>query len=202
MELGSSHVVARDRSRDHTAIIGGGDHILLALRIEKIRMDEIRVQAGVAGGDAGEQGMVLFHVNRVPADLGYLQGRVGRRHLPYITLDPAKSFGDGLFKPARRHQLHADAYAQEWDRPALHSIDDRLDHAVDRLQSRAAIGISAHTRQNHAIRSAYTLGVIGQVYVSCNSCFARRALERLGGGAQISRTVVDDGYAHRHPFVG
>ncbi len=57
----------------------------------------------------------------------------------------------------------------------------------------AAIGEGADARQHHAVGRAHHGGVGGHHDVGGDAGFARRALERLGGGSQIARAVIDDG---------
>ena len=98
---------------------------------------------------------------------------------------------------ARRHQLHADADAEERPRLFAHRFGHRLDHAVERIQSAAAIGEGADPGQHDAIGAEHGFGIAGHHDFSGTCHAARRALERLGGGVQIAGAVIDDGNAHR-----
>src|SRR5690606_9765300 len=77
MELCANHVVATDRCSDIAAIIGHRENFSLVLRVEHIRMNEIGVQAILAGLNTVEDRVGMFHVNPVPADLRNLERRIG-----------------------------------------------------------------------------------------------------------------------------
>ena len=74
-------------------------------------------------------GCGCFSVDRVPADLRDFQAPDRTASSHDVAGDPAETLGDGLFQPARRHQLHADADAEERPRLAIDGLLDRLDHA-------------------------------------------------------------------------
>ncbi len=92
----------------------------------------------------------------------------------------------------RGHQLHADADAQERPARADHHLVQRFKHARQCGQAGLAIGEGADSRQNDAFGPAHRFGVAGDHDPGVHLALARRPLERLGGGAQISGTVIDD----------
>jgi hypothetical protein len=51
-----------------------------------------------------------------------------------VACDPVEAVGRDVLLAARRHQLHADADAEERPRLVTHGFSHRLDHAVERVQ--------------------------------------------------------------------
>ncbi len=140
--------------------------------------------------------MLAFELDRVPADLRDFQRRIGRLDLLDVAGDPAEAARHRLFQPALRHQLHADADAEERPRLGDRRLLDRLDHAGHGVEAGAAIGIGADAGQHDAVGGAHAFGIGGQVDLGGDARFARGALERLGRRAQIAGAVVDDRDAH------
>ncbi len=98
---------------------------------------------------------------------------------------------------AGRHQLHADADAEERPRLLSHGFRHRLDHAVELVEALAAIGERPDARQHDAIGAIHHLGITGDNDLVELLHAARRALERLGGRVQIAGAVINDGNAQR-----
>ena len=117
-------------------------------------MNEIGVQAGFAGRDAGEHGMRPQPVQIVPAHMRDFQQGIARPDRRDVAGDPAQSLGDFILQTARRHQLHADADAEERAAARAHRFFQRLDHAGDRVEAAPAIGEGADAGQHDLIGRA------------------------------------------------
>ena len=196
MELRSGDIAARHGCGDRAAIVGDGQHVVVALRLEMVGVHEIGMQPVGARADPGKQRMVALELDRVPADLRDFQRRIGRLDLLDVAGDPAEAARHGLFQPALRHQLHADADAEERPRPGDGYLLDRLGHAGHGVEPGAAVGIGADARQHDAVGGAHALGIRRQVDLGGYAGLTRGALECLGRRAQIARAVVDDRDAH------
>ena len=117
-----------------------------------------------------------------------------------LSTSPAiqpRPFGDLVLEPALGHQLHADADAEERTAALAHAFVERLDHAVDGVETAPAIGKGADAGKHDAVGARDRLGAAGDHDRLRVAGFARRALERLGGRMQIARPVVDDRNGHR-----
>ncbi len=108
---------------------------------------------------------------------------------------------DVVLKPARCHQLHAHADADEGLGPADHLFLQHLDHAGHGVETPAAILEGADAGKNNPVAVANCFRIGGHENFSGNAIVARRSLEGFGGGVQVSRPVVDDGNAHRWPHT-
>ena len=160
-------------------------------------MHEIGVQPLRAERQAVEQLVLARNVERVPAHVRNFQVRIGRRDAIDLAGDPAQALRHLVFAPALGQQLHADADAEE--RPALlaHRLLERGDHAVDRIETAAAIGKGADAGKHDAVGGGHHIRIAGHDDRLVEAGFVRRALERLGGRVQIAGAVVDDRNAHR-----
>ena len=98
---------------------------------------------------------------------------------------------------AGRHQLHADANAEERPRLVAHRFGHRLDHAVKCVETPAAIGEGADAGQYNAIGAKHRFGVAGHNDLFRLLHAPRGPLECFRGRMQIAGAVVDDGNAHR-----
>ena len=139
-------------------------------------------------------------VERVPAHVRDLQVLVARRDLHDVARDPVEAVGVDVLAAARRHQLHADADAEERPRLVAHRLGHRLDHAVDRVE--AACGNRRRRRRPAARRDRRGTPRRDRRVTHdllAVPAFARRALERLRGGVQIARAVIDD--RQRSPLI-
>src|SRR4029077_20391903 len=105
-------------------------------------------------------------------------------------------FHDLVLAAALRHQLHADADAEE--RPAFlpHGFVQRLDHAGDRIEPAPAVGKRADAGQHDAISATHRVGIAGNDDRLIVPGLARGALERLRRRVQVARAVVDDRDRH------
>src|SRR5205085_2005233 len=165
-------------------------------RPEMERVHEIGVQPRRSDRDALEQRMRPPRVERVPAHVGNLQAWVGGRDAIDLARDPAEPLGHRVFAPALGHELHADADAQKGAAVLAHARVERLDHAGDGVEPMPTIGKGADARQHHAVGARHLFGIAGHHDCLLVPRVARRPLERLGGGMQVARAVVDD--CHRH----
>jgi hypothetical protein len=90
--------------------------------------------------------MLLHRFEVVPAHMRDLQRRIGGRDLDHLAGYPAKARPFFLLDAALRHQLAADADAEE----GLAARDDllvqALDHSGKRVESTPAIGKGAEHR--------------------------------------------------------
>src|SRR5690606_32932322 len=76
MKLRASQIAPRHHRGHRSAVIRSGKHIYRPFGLEMIGMHEIGMQTSLARWNAIKKRMGMFHVNRVPADLRDLQGRV------------------------------------------------------------------------------------------------------------------------------
>ncbi len=113
-----------------------------------------------------------------------------------VAANPIEAGDDFVFEPARRHQLHADADAEERPAAAAHRLFQRLDHAGNGVEPAPAIGEGADAGQNDVLGARDVLRAPGHLDFAREARFARGALERLVGRVQIARAVVDDRDAH------
>ncbi len=162
-------------------------------------MHEIGMQAPRPERDPVEQRMRPAGVERVPAHVRNLQLRIGRRDAVDLAGNPTQALDHLVFAAALRHQLHADADAEERPALATHRFLERLDHALDRIESAAAIRKRADAGQHDAVGPAHRVRVSGHHDRLVASGLARRTLERLGGRMQVARAVIDDRHGHGRP---
>ena len=96
-----------------------------------------------------------------------------------------------IFQTACRHELHADTDAEERSRFGDNRVDQRLDHAVQRMQPATAICERADAGQNHPICARYHIRVRRDSDRRFTHIF-----KRIRGRPQIARAIVD--YGDRH----
>ena len=104
--------------------------------------------------------------------------------------------GDFIFAAAFGQKLHADADAEERPSLVMDRLFQRRDHAVHAVEAAPAIGEGADARQHDAIRGGHHRRVVGHDDRLIVPAVAGGPFERLGGGVQIARAVIDDGDAH------
>ena len=160
-------------------------------------MDEIGMQAVLAGIYAVEERMRIVQCQSIPANLRDLQVGVRRDDFLYVAFDPAKALGHIFFKSPRRHQLHSNTNAQIRAGLDVNNIADRGFHARDGQKTPFAIGIGANARQNNAIGRSNPFRIGRQLNFRNDARFAGRALKRLRCGSQIPRSVINNGNTHR-----
>ena len=187
----------RDRRRHRPAIVGDRQHLVASLRHRDGRSARNR-RAGPSSPVAmpANSGCWRFSSIVFQPICGIFSAGSAGVDLLHVAGDPAKTLGHRLLQPALRHQLHADADAEERPRLGDRHLLDRLPHAGDGMQARRAVGIGADAGQHDAVGGAHALRIGGQVDLGGDAGLARGALEGLGGRAQIARAVVDDGDAH------
>src|SRR3984957_19161993 len=186
VKLGADRGVLADDGRDRTAVIGARQHIGLVGRVEVIGMHEIGVTAFRSQRQAFEHRMLPDHIERVPAHMGNFQILLARRNLFDVAGDPVEAVGGDVLLAAGRHQLHADADAEERPRLASHRLRHRLDHAVERVKPSAAIGEGTDARQHNAVGAKHHFGIAGHHNLLRIFHAAAGALERFGGRVQIA----------------
>src|SRR5690606_1305444 len=104
-----------------------------------------------------------------------------------------------MLKALSRHQLHADADAE--NRPALRNdrIPRGIDHTINGGKTLAAGAKCPDPRQHDPVRRHDVLGAACHHDGSIPIALPARPLECLGGGAKVSRSVVNDRCLHsRH----
>ena len=121
-------------------------------------------------------------------------GRFGNRS--DVAADPIEAGDDLVLEPARRHQLHADADAEERPAAAAHRVLERLHHAGHGVEAAATIGEGADAGQHDVLGARDVVRVARHFDDAVEPRFARGALERLVGGMKIARAVIDDRDAH------
>src|SRR6516165_4066835 len=199
VELGACIVLPGDEGGDRSAVIGIGDEIGAVGDREMIAVHEIGMQTPRTERDAGEQGMRLALVERVPAHMRDLQVGIARLDATHFAGDPAEAFGHLVFAAALGQELHADADAEE--RPALpaHGLGQCLHHSGQGVEAAPAIGKGADAGQHHAVGGADRLGVVGHRDGIRTAAFSRGALEGLRRRMQVAGAVIDDGDVHLPP---
>src|SRR4051812_31241987 len=162
-----------------------------------IGVHEIGVQSVRADIDTVEQRMRPLRVERVPAHMRDLQGRIRRRDPVDLARDPAQSRDHLVFAAALGHELHANANPQERAGTRAHAVIERLDHAADGIETAPAIGEGADAGQHHTVGPPDLFRVRRHHDRLVQSFLTRGAFERLGRRVQIARAVIDDRHAHR-----
>ena len=120
-------------------------------------MDEISVQAVGTGRNVREQRMRPVGGKRVPAHVRDLEiaGGLDRSD---IAADPAEALRRLVFEPTLRHQLHADANAEEGAALLADPLFERVDHARQGFEPTAAIGEGADAGQHDAVGPRHRFG--------------------------------------------
>ena len=77
-----------------------------------------------------------------------------------------------------------------------HALLERFDHAGNGDEPLLAVGKGADARQHDPLGRAHVFRVGGHLDLERRAALPRRALEGLGGGMQVPRTVIDDGDVH------
>ena len=101
-----------------------------------------------------------------------------------------------MFQPALGHQLQPDADAEKRLAAPPHALLQRLDHAGNGDEPLLAVGKGADARQHDPLGRAHVLGLGRHFDRERRAALPRRALEGLGGGMEVPRTVIDDGDVH------
>src|SRR5262249_17619359 len=190
-------LAAATARRNRAAVVRLGDEIGARRRFEVERMHEISVLTLRTDREAVEQRMRPTRVESVPAHMRDFQIRIGWRDPFDLTRDPAQSRWHFVFAAAFRHELHADANAEERPAATTHAVIECLHHPFDGIEPAPTIGKRADAWQHHAIGASDLLGIARHHNRLCQSFLARGALERLCRRVQIARPVIDDGDAHR-----
>ena len=79
---------------------------------------------------------------------------------PYLTVDPAEPLVLAMLVAHPRHELHADADAEEGHAPAQDGVLQRFDHAVAGGQPGLAVGEGADARQHDPLRVPHPVGIV------------------------------------------
>src|SRR6266851_10481994 len=197
VKLRADRGVLADHRRHRAAVIGARQHVRLVRGVEVIGVHEIAMAALRPQRQTLEHRMLADHVERVPAHMGNFQILLARGNLLDVAGDPVEAVGGDMLLAARRHQLHADTDAEERPRLVPHGFGHGFDHAVQRIETPAAIGEGADAGQHDTIGAKRHFGIAGHHDLFRNVHAPRRALERLGRGMQIAGSVIDDGDTHR-----
>src|SRR5688572_2530490 len=110
MKLYAEQVVAADDGGHRSAIIHGRDHVLRPLGDQMIGMDEIGMVAALG---IGQRRMRPLEIEVVPSHLRNAQAAVGEVEHHHLALDPVEALVLAELDADARHQLHADADAEE-----------------------------------------------------------------------------------------
>ena len=102
-----------------------------------------------------------------------------------------------MLEASGRHELHADADAEERLSPLAHRLMKGVHHARHRVEAAAAIGEGADARQHDAVGAGDAVRIGRDLDRDPEASLARRALKSLGGRMEVARTVIDEGDAHR-----
>ena len=142
--------------------------------------------------------VVAMGGKRVPAHVGNFQIAVRGLYLPHIACDPAQPRRHIMFEPARRHQLHANAYSKEGLAAHNHLFLQGFAHAGERHQPLIAILEGPHTGEHYALGPAQAFGIGGDSNLSRLSC---GAFECFQGGMQIARAIINNHSFHGRQFL-
>src|SRR5580698_7687589 len=145
--------------------------------------------------------MRTFHIERVPAHVRDFQIRIARRDAIDLAGNPAEPFLHLVFQSAFGQKLHADANTEERPPFPAHGLFKRFAHPINGIEPALAIGKRTDPRQHHAVGLRHDRRIAGDNDRLIDAAVARRALERLRCGVQVTRAVIDNGDAHR-PMPG
>ncbi len=154
------------------------------------------MQAPLAERNAMGECMGLVLVQRVPAHMRNLQGGIDGPDAIHGAWQPAQPSGHTVFRALRRQQLHADADAQKRHSVAPHALLQRLHHAGRGCEVGHAIRIGPVTGQHDAVSRAHDLRVVCDGNIARHSGVGHGALQRLAGGMEIARAVIDQRNSH------
>ncbi len=99
---------------------------------------------------------------------------------------------DALFMAIGRHQLHADADAEERHAARNDALLHRVAHAAHGAEPVHAIGEGADARQDDAVGLAHDVWIVADDDIGVGPDRPDRALEGFCCRAQIARAIVDD----------
>ncbi len=134
-------------------------------------------------------------VEVVPAHVRNFQRGIGRGDGADLAGNPAEAIGDFELEAAARHQLHADADAEEWAAIVADGAGQGFCQAGHCEQSALAVGVGADARQDDAIGGRDVFGARCHEDLRRRFALSRGALESLCSRMQIAGAVVDDGDA-------
>ena len=130
------------------------------------------------------------------------QRRIRRGHTHHFAFDPTQPLVVAMFAPDFGQQLHADADAEKRHAAFQHRILQRLDHAGNGGKAPHAIGESADAGQHDALGARDAVRIGGDDDLVPRAAIAGSARQRLLGGTQIPRAVIDKGDGGSHRFPG
>ena len=104
---------------------------------------------------------------------------------------------DAVLDAARGHELHADADAEEGLAALDHLALQGIDHAGHAIEAGAAVGEGADARQHDAVGVGDVARARRHQHAIVHARLARGAFEGFCGGAEVARSVIDDGDGHR-----
>ena len=196
VELRAGEIVARHRRGDRAAIVGDGQHFVVALRLEMIGMDEIGVQPFAAGRMPANSGCWrLSSIVFQPICGIFSAGSAGVISLTSPAIQP-KPLVTVFSRPRSDISCMPTQMPRNGRALAIATSSTASPMPATACEAGAAIGIGADAGQHDAVGGAHPFGIRCQVDLGGNAGFARGALEGLGGRAQIARAVVDDRDAH------
>ena len=165
-------------------------------------MNEIGVPALRPVGNALQKRVLVEQSKIVPAHVRDGQAFVVGGDANHVAGHPAETRRLGFLEPPCGEKLRADADAEERPATGANGFLQRLDHAGDGVEPRAAVGEGTDAGQHDAVRRAHALRVVGHLDLGARATLARGALEGLAGRMEVARLVVDDGDAHQRPPRG
>ena len=194
MELGSEQVVPAHHRRHRAAVVDARQQVFGGIGPELIPMHEVDISARAQ--PVQDRMLRVRDFQGIPAHVRNLERRVAGRECGHLARNPAQAGVVAMLAPDARHQLHADADAEERPAPGDHHLRQRLDHARERVEPGAAVAEGADSGQHHALGGSHRLGVGGDQDLRVQPGLAGGALEGLGRRAQVARAVIDDGDGH------
>src|SRR5690606_930569 len=190
------HIVAANHGGNRPAIIDGGKDVRRTGGGEMIAVHKVSM---LAACNPVKKRMRPVKLQFVPSHMRYFEGGIGRLQRDDVALDPAQSLGLAMLKALSRHQLHADADAEKRSALRDDSFPQGIDHAINGGKPLAAGAKCPDARQHDPVRGDDLFGAACHQDGSIPTALPARPLECLGGGAKVSRPVVNDRCLHsRH----
>src|SRR3984885_8743007 len=137
--------------------------------------------------------MAPTYIKGVPTHVGNLQRRIAWLDRCDVACNPVQAVHHLMFEPARRHELRANANAQEGPASLAHCLLHRLNHARNAVEPAAAVGKCADARQNNMVRGENIFRPRSDLDLAAQAGLARGALKGFLRRMQITGAVVDNG---------
>src|ERR1700723_1620239 len=101
--------------------------------------------------------MAPSHIEGVPPHMRNLQSRIAWLDRRDVARNPVEASNHLMFEAARRHELRADANAEERSASLPHRLLHCIDHARNAIEPAAAVRKRANARQNDMVGGKHVL---------------------------------------------